>query len=37
MFVSELILGKRNSTEKVVAQPSENGGFETTQKHTKIS
>jgi hypothetical protein len=34
--MSELILGKRNSIKKQVAKPSENDGFATPQKHTKV-
>jgi hypothetical protein len=33
----ESILVKRNSIENKIAKPSENDGFATPQKHTKIS
>jgi hypothetical protein len=32
----ELILVKRNLIEKQVAKPSENDGFATPQKHTRV-
>ncbi len=37
IFSLESILVKRNSIEKQVAKPSENDGFATPQKHTRVS